>query len=141
MGMLTSGSSTPADAVDGLDVKSWVAQQSPLVGHRFWSQRWAQSLADVGLISCFVLYDESANDELVNNYASILTEKHHHTIVVSRRLDASVVGSVAAAGAIFFPSDGGEAKLSDAIINNPLLHTISAAAENRQPAATHLVNV
>src|SRR5262249_40398196 len=128
VGMLTSGSSTPADAVDGLDLKSWVAQQSPVPGHRFWLQPWAQPLAGAGLISCIVLSDENADDELV---ASALIEKNHHTIVVSRRLDASIVGNVAAAGAIFFPSGEGEEKLSDAIINNPLLHTLSAVAENR----------
>jgi len=132
VGMLTPGSSTPADAVDGLDLKSWVAQESPVLGHRFWLQPWAQSLADAGLVSCIVLYDECANDELV---ASALIEKNHHTIVVSRRLDASVVGKVAAAGAIFFPSGEGEEKLSDAIMNNPLLHTISAVAENRPSAS------
>lgn len=125
--MLTSASSTTADAVDGLDIRFWVADPKLIGGHRFWSPHWAQSLVEEGLIPCYVVYDDGTNSDLVNACARSLTKEHHHTIVVSRRLEASVVRDVVAAGAVFFPSDGGEVRLSDAIINNrysPLRRTI-----------------
>ena len=129
VGMLTSQRSTPADAFAGVDTRRWTAHRSHWSNHRLWSQRWTESLFGHGLASCLVLFDEG-DDDLLDAVGSMPGTGDFPTIVVSRRFDVSVVRKVTTSGAMFLPPDSGEADLSDAIMNNPFLHTVTASIDN-----------
>ena len=113
--LMTGNDTDPHEALQGLDGGTWIREVVQVAAEPLWVQEWARPLAASGLLLALIVVDPGSDERLVaalNERAS----KTLPTLVLSDRLDGSVVARVAEAGDVFVPRSAGFAGLSAAIM-------------------------
>ena len=115
LGLVTNSNQTPHDALQELDNRTWVREETGEGFESLWLQKWARPLSRRDMLLGLVVDDAGSIEELEATLKGDASADLP-ALVLSDRLDNDVVARVAAAGAVFVPRSGGIAALSWAIM-------------------------